>query len=282
MEALVGMPWPIGILVGILLFSGIRYAIPWWISSQDGGLAHGMASGFSQALTPLAWLLLAMCWTAALLSYLGARRRRILLDTRTTLESLAAPGWRQFEQLVGEAFRRQGYVVEETGLGGADGGVDLVLRKGGQRVLVQCKQWKRRQVGVSVVREMAGLLAHHRAHAVKIVCVGTFTRDAEAFARGKSIELIDGMTLLEMINAAKGTHGPAQAPFSRVEPVVPEQQRVPESVKACPKCGSTLVQRTNRRSREHFLGCIQFPRCRGSAAYVPEVSAVESGPAGPP
>lgn len=263
MDALVGMPWPIGVVVGILLFSGVRYAIPWWFSRQDGGLAHGLASSFWQALSPLAWLLLAMCWMAALLSFLGARRRRILLDTCTTLESLAAPGWRQFEQLVGEAFRRQGYVVEETGLGGADGGIDLVLRKGSQRVLVQCKQWRRRQVGVSVVREMAGLLAHHGADGVKIVCVGTFTRDAEAFARGKSIELIGGVTLLDMIHAAKEVRRLAQAPSSPVEPIPPGQPLVYGSIKACSRCGGTLVQRRNRRTGEYFLGCSRFPRCRG-------------------
>lgn len=61
---------------------------------------------------PLAWMLLGVCWLAALVSYLGARRRRRFLDTRTTLESLAAGGWRQFEQLVADAFRRQGYHVE--------------------------------------------------------------------------------------------------------------------------------------------------------------------------
>lgn len=67
------------------------------------------------------------------------------------LERIAALGWRNFERLVGEAYRRHGYSVEETGLGGADGG----------RVLVQCKQWRRRRVPVNVVREMYGLLAHH-------------------------------------------------------------------------------------------------------------------------
>lgn len=268
MDVLIGMPWPVCILAGIVVFSAFRYAIPWWFSRQHGALAEGLASGFSQALAPLSWVLLAMCWLAALLSYLGARRRRILLDTRTTLESLATLGWRQFEQLVGEAFRRQGYVVEEMGLGGPDGGIDLVLRNASQRVLVQCKQWRRRQVGVSVVREMAGLLAHHRADAVKIVCVGTFTRDAEAFARGKSIELIDGVRLLAMIQAAKEGQGSAQAPSSRVEPVVPATLKVSESASACPRCGSALVKRTNRRTGENFLGCIQFPRCRGSADQI--------------
>jgi Bacteriocin-protection, YdeI or OmpD-Associated/Restriction endonuclease len=35
----------------------------------------------------------------------------------------------------------------------ADGGVDLGLTKDGQRYLVQCKHWRKRQVGVTVVRE---------------------------------------------------------------------------------------------------------------------------------
>ena len=107
--------------------------------------------------------------------------------------------WRDFERLVGEAFHRRGYAVEETGLGGADGGIDLILRKDGRTELVQCKQWRSRQVKASVVREMWGLVSHHKADAVKIVCVGDFTRDAKEFAEGKAIELITGERLLEMI-----------------------------------------------------------------------------------
>ena len=39
--------------------------------------------------------------------------------------------WQEFEMLVGEGFRLQGYSVLESGGGGPDGGVDLVLRRGG-------------------------------------------------------------------------------------------------------------------------------------------------------
>ncbi|TWQ46010.1 restriction endonuclease, partial [Xanthomonas vasicola] len=28
---------------------------------------------------------------------------------------------------------------------------------------------------------------------------------------------------------------------------------------------SALVQRTNRRTGQNFLGCIQFPKCRGTS-----------------
>jgi len=262
---LIGLPWPVGILVGIAGYSALRHGIPWWFSRQDVVLAAGFAGPFGQVLAPLAWVLLGLCWMAALLSFLRARHRRRLLDTRTTLDSLAAGGWRQFEQLVGEAFRRQGYTVEETGLGGPDGGIDLILRRDGRRILVQCKQWKRQQVGVGVVREMAGLLAHHRADAVKIVCVGTFTRDAETFARGKPIELIGGAALLEMIEASRKADVSPAVPNSRIEPLLAPPQAAPAPSESCRRCGSTLVQRTNRRTGETFFGCSQFPRCRGSA-----------------
>jgi restriction system protein len=67
--------------------------------------------------------------------------------------------WREFEQLVGEAFRQRGYQISENSGGGPDGGVDLVLRKGSEKWLVQCKQWRATQVGVVIVRELYGLIA---------------------------------------------------------------------------------------------------------------------------
>lgn len=263
-DALAALPWPLGLAVGIAGFLAVRYGLAWWLSQHGGTLAQGIAQHTDSALAPLAWIVLIVCWIAALFSFLGARHRRRLLDTRTTLESLAAGGWRQFELLVGEAFRRQGYSVEETGLGGADGGIDLILRKDGRRTLVQCKQWKRQQVGVSVVREMYGLLAHHQAHAVKIVCIGSYTNDAARFAQGKPIELIGGERLLEMIQAAQ-RGGAAEASLkSRIDPALVPTIDAAAQTPTCRQCGSALVQRTNRRTGEAFLGCSQFPRCRGT------------------
>lgn len=271
-EALATLPWPVGVVAGIVAYLGVRYGIGWWFSHHGGMLSQGIAQQSTAMFGPLAWMLLGICWLAALFSYLGARSRRRFLETRTSLESLAAGGWRQFELLVGEAFRRQGYSVEETGLGGADGGIDLILRKDGRRTLVQCKQWMRQQVGVSVVREMFGLLAHHQAHAVKIVCIGTYTNDAQRFAEGKPIELIGGEQLLEMIRAVQQhATAPSTPQAARVEPVFASTEStasatitVPSSPR-CPRCGSSLVQRRNRRTSENFLGCSQFPRCRGTA-----------------
>lgn len=268
-EALATLPWPVGVVAGIVAYLGVRYGIGWWFSHHGGMLSQGIAQQSTAMFAPLAWMLLGVCWLAALFSYLGTRSRRRFLETRTSLESLAAGGWRQFELSVGEAFRSQGYSVEETGLGGADGGIDLILRKDGRRTLVQCKQWKRQQVGVSIVREMFGLLAHHHAHAVKIACIGTYTKDAERFAEGKPIELIGGEQLLDMIRAVQqqATAQSTSAPV-RIDPVFASTESTASATIAtpsCPRCGSKLVQRRNRRTRENFLGCSQFPKCRGTA-----------------
>ncbi|NIJ93110.1 restriction system protein [Xanthomonas campestris] len=260
-EALAAMPWPAGLVAGVVAYLAVRYGIGWWFSQHGGMLSQGIAQQSSGMLAPLAWMLLGVCWLAALFSYLGTRSRQRFLETRTSLESLAAGGWRQFEQLVGEAFRRQGYSVEETGLGGADGGIDLILRKDGRRTLVQCKQWKRQQVGVSVVREMFGLLAHHQAHAVKIACIGTYTKDAERFADGKPIELISGEQLVRMIREVQPAVA-AQPMSARVEPVFASTASAP-SQSNCSRCDSALVERRNRSTGEQFLGCSQFPKCTG-------------------
>lgn len=86
--------------------------------------------------------------------------------------------WKQFEALVGEAFRRKGYSVTETGGGGADGGIDLALKKDGEISLVQCKQWRALKVGVTTVRELYGVMAANGASGGFVVTSGAFTDEA--------------------------------------------------------------------------------------------------------
>jgi len=142
-DLLASMSWPVCLVLGMMGFIGIQYGIEWlWWSSSNPFL-----SGFAKAAsigvyTPIAWLALCACCLAAFASFLGRRKRRHLLESQTGMASLGSMDWRSFERLVGEAFRRQGYVVKETGQGGADGGIDLELSKGGQITLVQCKQWR--------------------------------------------------------------------------------------------------------------------------------------------
>jgi len=267
LEQIAGMPWPVGIVLGGIGFVAVRYGIGWFLTSSSNPTLHAMGKPLAAgAWSSIAWAVLGICWLGALLSFIGSAKRKHLLETQTGLDSLRAMSWREFEMLVGEAFRRQGYAIQETGLGGADGGIDLVLRKDGKTTLVQCKQWKTQRVDVKVVREMFGLLAHHAAAAVKIVAVGDYTADALRFAQGKPIELIHGEALVAMVREVQ-TLTPAKAATAISKPVVtttPDPKPSPNPV--CPKCGGDMVQRSNRQTKDHFWGCARYPACRGTKA----------------
>jgi restriction system protein len=158
--------------------------------------------------------------------------------------------WREFERLVGEAFRQRGYVVTGFGGSGPDGGVDLALMKNGERFLVQCKHWRKDQVGVTVVRELNGVMAAMDAHGGYVVTGGQFTREAREFARGTDIELMDGEALENLIGCVRLS--------------VPRTE--PKSIPSCPKCGAGMVEREATRGEfigKHFWGCQQYPRCNG-------------------
>jgi len=254
LDEVASWPWPFGILAGIAAFLLIRYGIGAYLSA-GGPVLRPVGQQIGAVLAPLAWIVMLACWLAAGASWMNARQRRSLHDTRTDLDSLASISWREFEMLVGESYRRQGYEVVENGLGGKDGGIDLILSKAGRRELVQCKQWKRRQVDAATVREMWGLVAHHRADAVHIVSVGSFTADARRFAQGKRIYLVIGRELFERIQMAQATSHrgvAASAPATN-------------QALACPRCSGAMVERLNRRSGERFMGCARFPQCKGTA-----------------
>lgn len=257
-ELIASAPWPVGIVLGIVAYVGVRYGISWYLSSSGNMFLAPIGKALNGGATTIfAWVLLGICWAAALASFIARRQRGRLLETQTGLDSLRAMNWKQFEMLVGEAFRRQGYRIEETGLGGADGGVDLRLSKNGETTLVQCKQWRSQRVDVKIAREMYGLLAHHSAHAVKIVAVGDFTPDARRFAQGKPIELIHGEALLSMIQGVQRA-----ATASIKAPATPKIANT--STPDCPNCGAPMIKRANRRSHETFWGCPKYPGCRGT------------------
>jgi restriction system protein len=155
---------------------------------------------FSQYVIPAA------LWIGAMGSF-GMRVRSKLPAATAQGDPVvvSALSWRDFERLMGEAFRRRGFTV--TGFGGsvADGGVDLGLMKHGERFLVQCKHWRKQRVGVTVVRELNGVIAAQGAHGGFVVTGGQFTPEARAFAQSCKIELVDGSSLERLIGNVAGT-----------------------------------------------------------------------------
>ena len=259
-------------------FFAVLLLFPWWVTLVSGiGLWVYLAwqpspTGFSLDKPVMIWFGLQFlkwaCFGAAFVSGVLTLKRKILFASAKDIEAIRAMSWREFETLVGESYRRQGYSVEETGGGGADGGIDLILRGKGQNVIVQCKQWKTFKVGVKIVREMYGIMTAERADRVIIVASGTYTQEACDFARGKPIELVDGKALVRLIKTVKGD--PESAPAARPTAASPRPQTTlsvqTQSAPACPKCGATMVTRTARQGANAgntFWGCPKYPACKG-------------------
>jgi len=253
------LPWWVGALAAILSYISLhQYAISEApeISVGDhqfegvtGQLSRQFAGVF-QYIIPF------VCLLGAGLSLFHFKRKRDMLERQTSLNSIKQLSWREFEELVGEYYRRQGYTVTETEAG-PDGGVDLVLQKDTEKTLVQCKQWKKSKVGVSIIREIFGVMkADHASHAI-VVTTGEFTKDAESFAKQNNIELIGGNSLISLIGSVKSNVDDNQ-----------EKIESPELV-LCPKCNSAMVIRVAKKGTnpgQKFWGCEKFPKCRGSRA----------------
>ena len=112
-----------------------------------------------------------------------------------------------FEHLVARLYTRLGYRVQVTG-GSHDGGIDLVAEREGRRHYIQCKRYSTRQVPVGAVRDFYGAMADKAASGKGFfITTSTFTLEAERFAQGKPLELIDGLKLADYIRLAKMFEG---------------------------------------------------------------------------
>lgn len=267
-ELIALFPWWVGLVLAVISYFGLHHIAdaPLVMSSQPGevgaALTQTMYKGFATAgqyIVPL------ICLLGALFSALGRRKRKQLfseVEQSNSAGALNEISWQEFEMLVGEACRRKGYTVNETGGGGADGGVDLVLKKGGDKFLVQCKQWKAFKVGVTTIRELYGVMASEGAVGGFVVTSGVFTQEAKSFAKGKSIELIDGSELTAMIRQVQQQQ---QAVTSMGQSTI-QSTTAASATPGCPKCGGSMVKRTAKKGSNAgniFWGCSNYPHCRG-------------------
>jgi len=220
-------------------------------------------AGYAQYIVPV------LCLIGAGISAWRRRTRRRLIGNVAQAKGadvLDGMSWREFEVLVGEAFRLQGFRVQETGGGGADGGVDLILTKGTEKFFVQCKQWKAYKVGVEVVRELYGVMAARGATGGFVVTSGTFSGDAQEFAKGRNVKLVDGTRLFGLVQQAKDSLSTAREPAS-ANTSQSECKTAPQP--SCPTCGAQMVRRTARKGKsagQTFWGCSTYPACRGVRA----------------
>ena len=268
------LPWWAGVVLALVLYLLLHRIAsqPVATAVQPGQVGAMVTQSVWRGLaTVVQYVVPLICLGGAGISAWRRRKRRTLVADVTqskASDALNGMSWREFEMLVGEGFRLQGYQVVETGGGGADGGVDLMLTQGGEKFLVQCKQWRAFKVGVDVVRELYGVMAAKGATGGFVVTSGRFSDAAASFATGRNVKLIDGPKLHEMIRKAQSSAS-ARA-TARPSTVGSPTAAVPPgaaSLPTCPLCSMTMTRRTAKRGANagnEFWGCTGYPACRGT------------------
>ena len=91
-------------------------------------------------------------------------------------------GW-EFEEEVAKVFRLNGYQAEVTQKT-SDGGIDLLMHKDGETIIVQCKHYSN-PVSVQVARELNGLKDDFKADKLILVASSGVTRSCREFLKNK-------------------------------------------------------------------------------------------------
>ena len=132
-------------------------------------------------------------------------KNKSLLKRYRTLKKLKKLSWDDFERLCMELFSKQGWNVLGNEKKGADGGVDIWMKKNTflkqkHSAIVQCKRYDDAMVTIKVVREMYGLMHEYDVSEAYIVTTSRFTKECYKFVVAKQMHLIDGETLIKMIH----------------------------------------------------------------------------------
>jgi len=238
------LPWQVGVVLAVLSYPAAILLNSFFESKP-------ILVGLGTAASTIWPIFSALFLLAAFISYVSDRNKTSIFKTHRSIEKVRSLNWQQFEQFVGSYFKDQGYSVVETAAG-ADGGVDLVLRKDGGKTYVQCKHWKTYKVGVEKVRELLGSMVAGGAEHGVLVITHEFTSSARQFGSTHGIRLIDGKELEYLLRVTPGGEV--------LDPATPASQ--PE----CPVCKSAMIKRTAEKGPNpgsQFWSCSRFPGCRG-------------------
>jgi restriction system protein len=207
-----------------------------------------------------------VCLAAGFKGWQMRQRHQAFLTEHVDIGRLNSLSWQAFENQVAEVYRQQGYFVEETGGGGGDGGIDLILHRNGQKSVVQCKRWKTYKVSVQPIRELFGVMTAEGADRAIFITSGIYTNEALHFAEGKPLELIDGEQFAVMMRQFQNNLGhPLGKPTAAGMAASPVEIQTPARP-LCPICQSPMVLRRAQRgvnAGNEFWGCSKFPSCRG-------------------
>lgn len=160
--------------------------------------------------------------------------------SRAALPETSGPEWLlqlgsvKFTQIVSEAYRDQGYQVQFVVDSAA--GIDLVLLRGSDRILVSFERRRVTVTDVDMVQRLDQAVTAQSASWGLAVTACGFTTEAYEFAEHTRITLLDGEAVAQLL---------AIGPLQPVTPIPPPTKRIPSSptatIPTCPACHASMV-----------------------------------------
>lgn len=158
--------------------------------------------------------------------------------------------WKRFEEVTAEYYRIQGFDAKTTRIG-ADGGIDIVLRKDGLEkpiAVVQCKAHKS-NIGIKPIRELYGVMAAEKVENGVFITTSDYTSEAKQFAKDKKILLLSGEKFIEKIHTLADEQKTKLLGYAtKGDYITP----------TCPRCNIKMIKQTRHKDGEEFWGCQNY------------------------
>lgn len=196
-------PWWLGVVLAVVAYVLLKWVIP--AVAVTTGLLKPVASTSQASAAYVGALFLALTGLSLILAY----RRRRALELETSLATLRAMSRERFAHFAAAAFQSEGYAI--THADRRDSGIDFVLTRGAERVLVQYHRWRSDRIEDVVLRELHDRMIGESASGCVYVTAGDYTDDALRYAAGKPLRLIAGRELERMLRRVEYAAGSSEA-----------------------------------------------------------------------
>ena len=164
--------------------------------------------------------------------------------------------WKRYEEVCMEYLRIKNCHANVTCIG-ADGGIDIKISDSTGKVFAigQCKSWNR-PIGVSLIRELYGIMAADNVRHGIFLTTSEYSNDALAFAEGKNLLLINCEEFVSLVNSLD------EISRARLDNLARSGDY---QVPTCVNCGVKMVKRKASKGKfagREFWGCLNYPKCK--------------------
>jgi len=201
-DFLAQIPWWISVTLSATFYVLLKFVFPHF--EAQSAMVNEVHVSLSPFLAPVVALAFLSPVTFNLLKF---NRKKKLQELKEEIQTIQEVSWPEFKKLVAEAYRQAGYIILENNVFAEDPSIDLVMRKGANLYLVQCRYWQNRKLGRREVKNLFALLHDKQASGAFLLTTGIFTNEARHYAANRPVNLVDGIELVKLLGNVPHSSG---------------------------------------------------------------------------